>query len=66
MSDDLFADDILMRLASDGVAQVFMTDVAAAAIMCSSKAVFSWDLVLKKIQNFVFIQKREEENILDW
>jgi hypothetical protein len=43
-----------------------MTDVAAAAIMCSSKAVFSWDLVLKKIQNFVFIQKREEENILDW
>lgn len=45
---------------------MFMTDTAAAAIMCSSKAIYSWDLVLKKIGGFVFIQKRDEENILDW
>ena len=43
-----------------------MTDVAAAAIMSASKAVFSWDLVFKKYSNFVFIEKREEENMLDW
>lgn len=43
-----------------------MTDVAAAAVMSASKAVFSWDLVFKKFANFVFIEKREEENMLDW
>jgi translation initiation factor 3 subunit D len=43
-----------------------MTDVAAAAIMCASKAVFSWDLVFKKFMNVIFIEKRDEENILDW
>jgi translation initiation factor 3 subunit D len=43
-----------------------MTDVAAAAIMSASKAVYSWDLVLKKVQNMVFVQKRDEENMLDW
>lgn len=43
-----------------------MTDVAAAAIMCASKAVFSWDLVFKKFMNVIFIEKRDEENMLDW
>jgi len=66
LSEDLFDDPIFERFAKEGIAQVFMTDVAAAAIMCASKAVFSWDLVLKKVQNFIFIQKRDEENILDW
>ena len=52
-------------------ANVFMTDTAAAAIMCSSKAVFSWDVVIKKqsfgkLGQMVFIDKREEENMLDY
>lgn len=33
--------------------------------MTSSKANFSWDLVFKKFGKMVFIDKREEENILD-
>ena len=49
-----------------GKAQVFITDTAAAAIMCSSKAVYSWDLIIKKQGNMLFIDKREEENMLDW
>lgn len=52
-------------------ANVYMTDKAAAAIMCSSKAVWSWDLEFKK-QNFgklgtvLFVDKRDEENMMDF
>ena len=65
-SDQVLTDPIIMRLAKEGIAQVFMTDVAAAAIMCAGKAVFSWDLVFKKFDNLIFIEKRDDENMLDW
>lgn len=47
---------------------MFITDEAAAAIMCSTKAVFSWDVCIKKFQQMLFIDKRDEEgahNMLD-
>ncbi len=34
--------------------------------MTSSKAHYSWDLIVKKFGSMIFIDKREEENILDW
>jgi hypothetical protein len=34
--------------------------------MTSSKAQYPWDLVIKKFENIVFIDKRDEENMLDW
>ncbi len=34
--------------------------------MTSSKAQYPWDLVIKKFGNFLFIDKRDEENMLDW
>jgi len=34
--------------------------------MTASKAQYSWDLIIKKFGNMIFIDKREEENILDW
>ena len=40
--------------------------MAAAAIMTSSKAQYSWDVVITKFANILFIDKREEENMLDW
>lgn len=45
-----------------------MTDEAAAAIMCSTRATYSWDVCIKKFQNLIFIDKRDEEgaqNMLD-
>ena len=45
---------------------MFMSDVAAAAIMCSPKAVYSWDLVFKKFGKFVFVDRRDEENVMDF
>ena len=35
--------------------------------MCSSKANFSWDVIIKKYSaDIILIDKREEENMLDW
>ena len=36
--------------------------------MCSTRAVYSWDVCIKKFQNMLFIDKRDEEgaqNMLD-
>jgi hypothetical protein len=34
--------------------------------MTSSKAGYSWDLIIKKWGEIIFIDKRDEENMLDW
>jgi len=34
--------------------------------MTSSKAQYSWDLVIKKFGEVLFIDKRDEENMLDF
>ena len=59
-------DPIIQELAQEGKAQIFATDLAAAALMTSSKAQYSWDLVIKKFGEVLFIDKRDEENMLDF
>ena len=54
-------DEYIQEIARDQKANIFMTDEAAAAIMCSTKAVYSWDVQIKKFQNMLFIDKRDEE-----
>ena len=64
----IIEDEIIQEIARDQKANVFITDEAAAAIMCSTKAVYSWDVCIKKFQNMLFIDKRDEEgaqNMLD-
>jgi len=44
---------------------VFATDIAVAAIMSAPKSLYSWDVAIKKYQDKLFIDKRDEENMLD-
>lgn len=60
------ADPIIQKLAQKNEADIFTSDVALSALMCAPKAQFAWDIVLNKFANFVFIDKRDAENILDW
>lgn len=60
------ADPTIQRLCKENQADVFATDVALAALMCATKAQFAWDIMIKKFGNFMFIDKRDSENILDW
>ena len=56
----------MQRIAKKNEADVFITDTAAAAIMSAPKSLYSWDVIIKKYQDKVFIDKRDEPNILDY
>jgi translation initiation factor 3 subunit D len=53
-------------LAKDNEADIFATDLAVSAIMAAPKSHYSWDVKIKKIGGKVFIDKREDTNILDF
>lgn len=55
----------MIRIANEQKSIICMTDLAAATIMSSNKALFSWDLKILKLGEAVFIDKRTDPNILD-
>ena len=55
----------MRRLANENKADIFATELAVSAIMTAPKSLYSWDVVIKKYQDKLFIEKRDEENILD-
>jgi len=62
----ILEDDIIRRLAKENKADVFATEQAAAAIMTAPKSLYSWDVQFKKYQDKIFIDKREDVNMLDY
>ena len=62
---DTLSDPVFQRLAKDNVADIFATELAISAIMTSSKSLYSWDVIIKKYQDKIFIDKRDEPNMLD-
>jgi translation initiation factor 3 subunit D len=58
-------DPIIKKLAQENKAQIFATETAVAAIMTAPKSLYSWDVVIKKYLDKVFIDKRDETNMLD-
>lgn len=61
-----FDDPIFRRLAEENKADIFATEVAISAIMTAPKSVYSWDVQIKKYQDKIFIDKRDETNMLDY
>jgi len=53
-------DPVFQRLAKENKADVFATDTAIAAIMTSPKSLYSWDVIIRKYQDKLFIDKRDE------
>ena len=68
----LFDDEVMVELIEEDVADIFTTDVVAATLMCATKSNYSWDLEIKKYEDKIFIDKRNDEeadnqeNILDF
>ncbi|KAF3488706.1 hypothetical protein F2Q69_00055210 [Brassica cretica] len=54
-SDDL----VIRRLAKEDKATVFATDAILAALMCAPRSVYSWDLVIQRVGNKLFFDKRD-------
>lgn len=57
------SDPIIHDLAEKDEATIFATDSILSMLMCSTKSVYSWDLVITRRANKVFIDKRETSNL---
>ncbi|KAG1367989.1 eukaryotic translation initiation factor 3 subunit D [Cocos nucifera] len=52
-------DPIIRRLAADDKATVFATDAILSALMCAPRSVYSWDIVIQRVGNKLFFDKRD-------
>ena len=53
-------DPVIRRLAkSNPEANVFATDAILATLMCCTRSVYSWDIVVQKIGGKIFLDKRD-------
>ena len=51
----------MIDLMQKEVADIYTTDVIVAAIMCANKSNYSWDIEIKKLGSYIFIDKRQDE-----
>jgi translation initiation factor 3 subunit D len=59
-------DPVMKRLAQGNKADIFATEIAVSAIMTAPKSLYSWDVVIKRYQDKIFIDKRDDPNMLDY
>ena len=59
-------DPVVRRLAQENKADIFATELAASAIMTAPKSLYSCDVVIKKHGDKLFIDKRDDTNMLDF
>ncbi|KAG1366842.1 putative Eukaryotic translation initiation factor 3 subunit D [Cocos nucifera] len=52
-------DPVIRRLAADDKATVFTTDAILSALMCAPRSVYSWDIVIQRVGNKLFFDKRD-------
>jgi len=57
------SDPIIQELADKDEATIFATDNILSMLMCATKSVYSWDLVITRRGNKVFIDKRDGSSI---
>ncbi|KAF2225381.1 eukaryotic translation initiation factor 3 subunit D [Elsinoe ampelina] len=56
-------DPIIQELAEKDEASIFVTDNILSMLMCAPRSVYSWDLIINRQNNKIFIDKREGSNI---
>ncbi|KAK9150139.1 hypothetical protein Syun_008448 [Stephania yunnanensis] len=52
-------DPIIRRLANEDKATVFATDTILSTLMCATRSVYSWDIVIQRVGNKLFFDKRD-------
>lgn len=53
------SDPVIQELADKGEATIFATDSVLSMLMCAPRSVYSWDIVIVKQGNKVFLDKRD-------
>lgn len=57
------SDPIIQELAEKNEATIFATDSVLSALMCAPRSVYSWDIVILRQGNKVFLDKRDDSSI---
>ncbi|GBG75392.1 hypothetical protein CBR_g20021 [Chara braunii] len=52
-------DPIIRRLASEDIGSVFATDAILSTLMCATRSVYSWDVVVQRVGTKLFFDKRD-------
>ncbi|KAG4178191.1 hypothetical protein ERO13_A10G026600v2 [Gossypium hirsutum] len=52
-------DPVIRRLANEDKATVFATDTILSTLMCAPRSVYSWDIVIQRVGNKLFFDKRD-------
>ncbi|KAG9509454.1 Eukaryotic translation initiation factor 3 subunit D, partial [Fragariocoptes setiger] len=55
-------DDPIIRKLSKTEGNVFATDAIIATLMCAPRSVFSWDIVVQRVGDKLFFDKRDESD----
>lgn len=61
-NENIFNDEVMIELIEQNKADIFTTDVIAAAIMASTKSNYSFDVEIKRFGDKIFIDKRSDGN----
>lgn len=56
-------DPVMRRLASEDKGKIFVTDQILTTIMCATRSVYSWDIVVTRIADKVFFDKRDQSTL---
>ncbi|KAE9591731.1 hypothetical protein Lal_00038759 [Lupinus albus] len=52
-------DPVIRKLANEDKATVFATDSILSTLMCAPRSVYSWDIVVQRVGNKLFFDKRD-------
>ncbi|KAI4368162.1 hypothetical protein MLD38_016749 [Melastoma candidum] len=56
-------DPVIRRLANEDKATVFATDTILSTLMCAPRSVYSWDIVVQRVGNKLFFDKRDNSQL---
>ena len=55
-------DPVLEKLAVEGAGDVYATDAIIAQLMAAPRSIYSWDLVVQKMDGVIYIDKRDNSS----
>lgn len=53
-------DDPIIRQLTKTEGNVFATDAIIATLMCATRSVYSWDILVQRVGNKLFFDKRDD------
>ncbi len=57
------SDPIIQELADKGEARIFATDTILSMLMCSTRSIYPWDIVITRQGNKIYLDKRDNASL---